>query len=272
MLKNEVPPSTLALVVALAGTYLYAVNPLRAQPVHAPSSRVSIEVWCEDDRKRPVPNCSMSIQTRPRQYSNAHLHMGGNQPVSLLGTSETGPFSEHIIVNTGSRGKTTVWLKTHTVGQAEDLLACSARGCIAQTYFIGYNNFVEVLENNLWFHVGGSTTNHGDNRWNHWMTPSAMRKLTATVASFKSKNPSLGKLAVNDMSLPLGGTFDIRRNWRPPHEEHSIGTAVDIRGNGGPGSIPPSKLADFVAECRLKGATSAIAEGSGSNRHVHCKW
>ncbi len=35
-------------------------------------------------------------------------------------------------------------------------------------------------------------------------------------------------LGINDMSLPLGGLFDIYHNWHPPHNSHRKGTSVDI--------------------------------------------
>jgi hypothetical protein len=35
-------------------------------------------------------------------------------------------------------------------------------------------------------------------------------------------------LAAVDMSLPLGGLFDIRGNWLPPHDLHRAGKSVDF--------------------------------------------
>ena len=36
-------------------------------------------------------------------------------------------------------------------------------------------------------------------------------------------------IGVNDMSLPLGGLFDINGNWHTPHDEHRIGANADLR-------------------------------------------
>jgi hypothetical protein len=35
-------------------------------------------------------------------------------------------------------------------------------------------------------------------------------------------------LSLNDMTLPLGGLFDVKHNWAPPHRSHRDGTDLDI--------------------------------------------
>lgn len=37
------------------------------------------------------------------------------------------------------------------------------------------------------------------------------------------------KLEYNDLSLPLGGLFDVFNNWRPDHWEHRMGISADLR-------------------------------------------
>ena len=84
--------------------------------------------------------------------------------------------------------------------------------------------------------------------------------------------PSQGKIAVNDMALPFGGIFDVDQDWETPHITHSRGKAVDVRGNTESLAIPTSQQQEFVEICEDKGAIEAIAHGSGSNRHIHCRW
>ena len=238
-----------------------------------PSSLVEVEVWCENFSTRQiVPNCNLTAAILGRTRSNGHFHTGGGQPVSKLATTNNGPFSSSVSVNTGSTGVTTVWLQTHEVGLYEDIRVCSLLGCTSETYLVGFDDLVRVPPNNLWFHVGGNRTNHGSNYYNHWMVPFARDKLENTIRDFNAVNPGHGKIAVNDMGLPRGGTFDVKQNWRPPHYRHSRGTAVDIRGNGGNGSVPTDFLDAFVEICNLRGALYAEAEGKGVDRHIHCDW
>jgi hypothetical protein len=35
-------------------------------------------------------------------------------------------------------------------------------------------------------------------------------------------------LSLNDMTLPLGGLFDVKHNWSPPHKSHRDGTDADV--------------------------------------------
>ena len=93
-----------------------------------------------------------------------------------------------------------------------------------------------------------------------------------TAVEFLAQHPSQGKIAVNDMALPFGGIFDINQNWGPLHSQHSRGKAVDVRGNGALYSIPSNLQPEFTDTCDDKGAVESIIRGSGSNRHIHCRW
>ena len=46
--------------------------------------------------------------------------------------------------------------------------------------------------------------------------------------SLRSRQRFPATLGVNDMSLELGGVFDIDRTWLPPHAEHRVGHNADI--------------------------------------------
>lgn len=123
-------------------------SPVMAQ--YAPSSVVDIKVWCEGSNTgERVPNCSLTASTIVSTRSNAHFHTGGGQPSSKLGASRSGPFSTSLTVNTGSSGITTIWLKTHQIGQFEGLRLCAPTRCTLRPYYIGYSNFQLVPENSL---------------------------------------------------------------------------------------------------------------------------
>ncbi len=225
-------------------TFLTAIS-VSAQ-VYPPSSVEKLTVLCRNPRypSRPVPNCTVTVNVVPVKNSNGHFH-NFKRPSSGISENKDGPFTDSLTVQTESSGRKVLWMKFTNIGQREIISACAAGGCAYGDHYVGYGSLQFVFPTNNWFHVGGDTTGHGGNGWNHWMTPAAQRGLAAAVTQFRRSNPSQGKLALNDMSLPLGGTFDINKNWRPPHSKHSLGTAVDVRGNGSTGSIISGGHANF---------------------------
>lgn len=64
----------------------------------------------------------------------------------------------------------------------------------------------------------------------HWGTQAMVDRLREAGDSLQAQ--FVIQLQVNDMSLPLGGVFDINDNWRPDHVEHRQGTSADIRTDG----------------------------------------
>lgn len=257
----------------LAFLVLFAAINVSAQ-IYPPSSTETLTVFCRSSTNpnRLVPNCTVTVTVTPINNSNGHFH-NSNRPSSGVSANRNGPFTDSLTVQTGSTGTKRLWVKFIDIGQQEIIQTCSARGCSYGTHYVGYNSFQFVFPSNDWFHVGGNTTEHGGNGWNHWMTPYAQRNLANTVAQFRRSNPNQGKLALNDMSLPMGGIFDIRKNWRKPHNRHALGTAVDVRGNGSTGSIISGQHAAFAAVCTATGAGFTEHEDEGTrNEHVHCDW
>lgn len=119
----------------------------------------------------------------------------------------------------------------------------------------------------------GRTDIHPDN---HYLTQNAVIKLwnlgfRYSVIEF----PNFPLLHINDASLVRGGLFDLNSHWRPVpigHREHRRGTVVDIRANGGPGSIPvdPVVFAVFEDISQRLGVDASI-HGVGTNRHYHVR-
>jgi len=62
---------------------------------------------------------------------------------------------------------------------------------------------------------------------NHWGTPAMVVALGALADSFYARYSK--RLEYNDMSLQLGGVLDLNRDWKPPHDEHRVGTSADLR-------------------------------------------
>lgn len=79
------------------------------------------------------------------------------------------------------------------------------------------------------------------------------------------------------MALPIGGKFDIERNWDSPHYWHDRGMAVDINTTGsnvcssqGAGGIPQELAGQFLNFCIARGADPSRSRVYAD--HVHCNW
>jgi hypothetical protein len=88
--------------------------------------------------------------------------------------------------------------------------------------------------------IGGTAEHHGpptyaDNH-NHFATADVRTNIQRIATEYHRQFPDELVLQINDMSLPLGGRFDIDGHWQgnSNHQYHRQGTDVDIRST----SIP----------------------------------
>ena len=72
---------------------------------------------------------------------------------------------------------------------------------------------------------------------NHWARTDVVTSLEDIADDYRSQFPDNTLLHINDMSLPLGGRFDIAANWEGygDHQYHRQGTDVDVRSSTIPG-------------------------------------
>jgi hypothetical protein len=69
---------------------------------------------------------------------------------------------------------------------------------------------------------------------NHWASPELHAFVRELAAQYNTEidDPDMqGSFGLNDMSLQLGGLFDWKGTWAPPHGQHSFGVACDIDHN-----------------------------------------
>jgi len=60
-------------------------------------------------------------------------------------------------------------------------------------------------------------------------------------------------LSVNDMSLPMGGVFDLHDNWTRPHSSHRFGTDADLNKQPGNATAPIPCMEDrFLHRASIK--------------------
>ena len=140
--------------------------------------------------------------------------------------------------------------------------------------------------------IGARTGWHADN---HNLTPTAAQKLLKIAVTYRF-NPKFMVVAdsntgrkdlppvlhINDASLPLGGVYDICArpdacpdlgvvDWKEPHAEHRRGTVVDVRANGGIGSVPVLKKTAFIRLLRNSKVPYLHESQGSSNEHFHLR-
>jgi hypothetical protein len=128
--------------------------------------------------------------------------------------------------------------------------------------------------------IGGTCNHHGprddgaysncrtpDN--NHWGGLLILQAIDSIAAKYHHLFPSDLRIGVNDMSLPLGGRFDIYGHWtgNSDHQYHRFGKDVDVRSF----SIPVDNREDFEAICSDYGALEVVLEYAGvpGRDHYH---
>lgn len=99
----------------------------------------------------------------------------------------------------------------------------------------------ELPTNADYTQIGGRCEHHGpsDNpsvpdscqapNNNHWADSTTVAALEAIAAAWHRRFPNEVILQINDLSLPLGGQFDINGQWGGAHETHRTGRDSDIR-------------------------------------------
>jgi hypothetical protein len=97
--------------------------------------------------------------------------------------------------------------------------------------------------------IGGTCGHHGqsDNpnvpqpcrtpNNNHWAAASVNTNIENIAAEYRRLFPNLPPLAINDMSLPYGGKFDINGKWTGDHTYHRNGLDVDVRSRDMTGDL-----------------------------------
>ena len=157
---------------------------------------------------------SVDISLERLWGTGGHLHSGG--PVGSVSPSSftlTGPYPQNVQV-------------TFTAPDACGNIR--QRGVFSDgTVDTDYNNVaylgLEQLLGSQNIVLTGRTDSHPDN---HYGTSSLVTGLRALALAFYQE---FGKpLYVNDMSLVVGGLFDINDDWDTPHSTHRYGRNADL--------------------------------------------
>ena len=102
------------------------------------------------------------------------------------------------------------------------------------------------------FNLVGQTAIHPDN---HFGTPQFNGKLVKVANLHAAAFPG-NKLNFNDISLPLGGVFDLGAKWLPSHASHRFGEDIDI------GLVPASQIRALATNITAAGIKTRIVESN----------
>lgn len=83
-----------------------------------------------------------------------------------------------------------------------------------------------VFSTRSYYALIGTTTYHPVN---HAGKYNVLKNIQKIAWAYHQEFPGVPLLAINDISLPWGGLFDVRGNWKPPHRSHCVGEQVDMR-------------------------------------------
>jgi hypothetical protein len=269
-----------ACVFAIAAVPIIGMAETTYTTTYKPSSLTTLYAACLDTQGYSIPGASISLANTYTANTGAHFHpTTGNHPKSTYSP-------DHGVAD--SSGNLQVQLTTTIVGQDEDTtIQCTYNGQTVQNHIYFSVGHIDIHYNDhptIWYQVGGDTTGHGSNAYNHWMETNSAYNLYYATNDYLFLFPDTpdGKLADNDQGLPWGGIFDLNQDWNPPHEYHQRGTAADMRNNMGLYSIPVSRTNYFIRACWDHGAELAQVEYDDPNdsdtsvydirRHVHCHW
>ena len=75
--------------------------------------------------------------------------------------------------------------------------------------------------------IGGTNEHNGTH--NHFGINDVVQNIIQISNDWKEEHPDKHILEINDISLPLGGKFDVNGKWHGAHQTHREGKDIDIR-------------------------------------------
>lgn len=158
-------------------------------PFYPPRSTQQFYVYCVDAYGRIVWNCWVGYSMQYSEAANAHFHSTPPAPASTVQPAN------------GTCSGCSVSVTRQKVGRSETmtLTPYPCWNCISQSYtdWIGFSDICWVEQKPGWRHVGGDTTGHGGNQYNHWMTVNAAYGIYYAILDFRSQYPSQTSVCVN---------------------------------------------------------------------------
>lgn len=202
---------------------------------------MGIWVGCYDIWTGEYGDCIYELALVEKEpYSGGHEH-NGNRPIGTLRLhEENGEGNTYLSGNTENEVVLVEYLIPEVSGEIKlDSYIPPPRGytCINPSDCLFITNITVEIAGLIKVPPSGQGTyrltgSYGDagvtskHVENHYAKSSSFVMISSAAYDyFEETGIAIG---INDMSLELGGLFDIHNNWKTPHSWHRFGTSVDI--------------------------------------------
>lgn len=206
------------------------IEPLYPKKGNAKRAQIELYYVCQDEETGGInPYCWINLEP-PVARENAGGHYSGH--IEDRPTGKHIPSTGWVDPNTG-RFKTTFYA-SEVAGIVDVTIHCSTGGfgtCSDGTvsFGVGYRNFAE-LGSGRGYVLTGDKAPHPSNHWGDVSFVTNVGIIASRFSDAYANEP----LSYNDISLEMGGVFDVRtRNdpgydWTPAHETHREGRNMDM--------------------------------------------
>jgi len=213
----------------------------------SPGSTLPLIATVTDSTGAPAPGITVALAVSALNGSGGHQHGDDTDPdrTGLLNGVRQSVTATTLTDANGSYAFT--YSSPNVSGTYKISASCVELACqqaAPQNVNVKVNDLVPMPTSSSYVLVGGgSAFPHPDN---HYLTKQALLKARELALQWRQMFPSLPVLAYNDASLVWGGTFDLDKDWIPPHAEHAAGVVIDVRANGTATAIPVAYGLPFV--------------------------
>ncbi len=241
-------------------------------PMDLGSDHEILEISVVDSAGVRLPGRNVTLTLKAQEGTAGHAHVGGKPAGALEGEDQA-------TVVTGADGWAHVMFRAPAASGPVEVHGSSDGATAAvDTIGVGLAGLVTLVASSSDSLIGGRAE-HPDN---HYGTPGMVALVSALADSLARRKVAFdslpdtirrasrfpAKLGVNDMSLALGGLFDWRATWAPPHDEHRTGQNADIDVRNGAAD-------DLYADAVTAVWRFAFQRGVGDERvarnHIHLK-
>lgn len=207
----------------------------------------------------------------PRQSSGGFTL---NPTVAVPANTEV-QLPKKLTVVTGADGRVTAYYNAGVVAGIDRVIArtkdpriaaCGAE--FSEEVIVCVQGLNLLTSSPIYDRIGGRPAHPGPpistNDLNHWGVDGLLQKLQAAADDVFTATNGSYRLAINDISLPCGGKFDVSGNWiAGAHGTHRVGTSADIRSQGAPPDVWTGLVKEF-------GVNNVEIHDSGTpNEHFH---